>query len=63
VPTLLVSGAYDEATPRIVGEIHERIPGSKWVMLEHSSHTPHIEEPEAFLAAVEGFLADVEAAA
>jgi L-proline amide hydrolase len=61
VPTLLVSGAYDEATPRIVGAIHERIPGSEWVLLEHSSHTPHIEEPEAFLAAVEEFLAGVEA--
>ena len=61
VPTLLVSGAYDEATPRIVGAIHERIPGSKWVMLEQSSHTPHIEEPEAFLSAVEKFLAEVEA--
>ncbi len=62
VPTLLVSGVFDEATPRIVGEIHERIPNSKWVLLEQSSHTPHIEEPEAFLAAVEEFLAEVEAA-
>jgi L-proline amide hydrolase len=61
VPTLLVSGAFDEATPRIVGEIHDRIPGSAWVMLEQSSHTPHIEEPEAFLTTVEQFLAGVEA--
>jgi L-proline amide hydrolase len=60
VPTLLVSGAHDEATPRIVQQIHERIPGSRWVLLENSSHTPHIEEPEAFLAAVEEFLAQVE---
>jgi L-proline amide hydrolase len=62
-PTVLVSGAFDEATPRIVGEIHERIPGSTWVMLDQSSHTPHIEEPEAFLSAVEHFLAEVEAGA
>jgi L-proline amide hydrolase len=62
VPTLLVSGAFDEATPRIVGEIHERVPGSKWVLLEQSSHTPHIEEPGAFFAAVEAFLAEVDAA-
>ena len=27
-PTLLVSGRYDEATPLIVGQIHERIPGA-----------------------------------
>jgi len=63
VPTLLVSGAYDEATPLIVGTIHERIPGSTWVLLEQSSHTPHLEEPEAFLRAVAEFLAGVEAGA
>ena len=63
VPTLLVSGVFDEATPKIVGTIHERIPRSTWVLLEQSSHTPHIEEPEAFLAAVEAFLAEVEAGA
>jgi L-proline amide hydrolase len=55
-PTLLVSGRYDEATPLIVGEIHERIPGAEWVIFEESSHMPHVEEPEAFLATVEAFL-------
>jgi L-proline amide hydrolase len=61
VPTLLVSGRHDEATPRIVGEIHDRIPGSEWVLLEESSHMPHVEEPERFLAAVNAFLERVEA--
>ena len=28
-PTLLVSGRHDEATPLIVGEIHEHIPGAR----------------------------------
>jgi L-proline amide hydrolase len=60
VPTLLVSGRHDEATPLIVGEIHRRIPGAEWVLLEESSHSPQVEEPEAFLTAVEGFLAKVE---
>jgi L-proline amide hydrolase len=61
VPTLLVSGAYDEATPHIVDQIHQRVRGSQWALLEQSSHTPHLEEPEAFLAVVERFLAEVEA--
>jgi L-proline amide hydrolase len=39
-----------------VGEIHERIPGSEWVLFEESSHMPHVEEPERCLAAVEAFL-------
>lgn len=56
VPTLLVSGRYDEATPLIVGSIHERIPGSEWVLFEESSHMPHIEEPDAFRDAVSAFL-------
>jgi L-proline amide hydrolase len=63
VPTLLVSGAHDEATPRIVGEIHERIPGSRWELFEWSSHMPHIEEPAHFRDVVASFLAEVEAVA
>jgi L-proline amide hydrolase len=59
-PTLLVSGRYDEATPRIVAEIHERIPGAQWVLFEESSHMPHVEEPEAFLDAVEAFLRTID---
>ena len=60
VPTFLVSGRYDEATPHIVEQIHERIPGAQWQLFEESSHMPHVEEPEAFLDAVEGFLKTVD---
>ena len=59
-PTLLVSGRHDEATPLIVGEIHERIPGSQWALFEESSHMPHVEEPEAFLERVEEFLRSID---
>ena len=43
-----------------MGQIHERIPGAQWVIFEQSSHMPHVEEPEAFLAAVETFLLSVD---
>lgn len=59
-PTLLVSGRYDEATPLIVGKIHERIPGARWVIFEESSHMPHVEEPKVFLDAVEAFLGTID---
>jgi L-proline amide hydrolase len=59
-PTLLVSGRYDEATPRIVEQIHQRIPGAQWQLFEESSHMPHVEEPEAFLEAVEAFLKTID---
>jgi L-proline amide hydrolase len=61
VPTLLLSGRYDEATPAIVETIHQRIPGSQWVLFEHSSHMPHVEETERCLAVLSDFLAHIEA--
>jgi L-proline amide hydrolase len=61
-PTLLLSGAHDEATPAIVRAIAERIPRAAWILFEESSHTPHLEEPAAFNAAVTAFLAGVESA-
>ncbi len=60
VPTLLLSGAYDEATPAIVSAIVERIPHAEWIVFPNSSHMPHVEEPIAFRAAVRGFLSGVE---
>lgn len=59
-PTLLVSGRHDEATPHIVEQIHERVPGAQWTVFEDSSHLPHIEEPEAFLERVEAFLRSID---
>jgi L-proline amide hydrolase len=59
-PTLLVSGRHDEATPHIVEQIHSRIPGAEWELFEESSHMPHVEEPDAFLARVEAFLASID---
>jgi len=61
VPTLLLSGRYDEATPLIVETLHQRIPGSEWVLFEHSSHMPHTEETERYLQVLEAFLQRVEA--
>jgi L-proline amide hydrolase len=61
-PTLLVSGRHDEATPHIVEQIHEGITGSEWLLLEDSSHLPHIEQPDAFLQTVEAFLSRVDRA-
>jgi L-proline amide hydrolase len=58
--TLLVSGRHDEATPHIVEQIHARIPGAQWELFEESSHMPHVEEPDAFLARVEAFLASID---
>ena len=60
VPTLVISGRYDEATPAIAETVHRGIPGSEWVLFEHSSHMPHAEEPERFMPVLDDFLTRVE---
>jgi L-proline amide hydrolase len=60
VPTLLLSGRYDEATPIIVETIQRSIPGSEWIIFENSSHMPHVEETERYLQVLDRFLIHVE---
>jgi L-proline amide hydrolase len=55
-PTLLISGAYDEATPEVVRPYREKVPDIRWVLFPDSSHMPHVEEREACLKAVSDFL-------
>jgi L-proline amide hydrolase len=56
VPTLLISGRYDEATPEVVRPYVERVPDIEWVLFEHSSHMPHVEERELCMRTVSDFL-------
>ncbi|HEY1329886.1 MAG TPA: proline iminopeptidase-family hydrolase [Actinomycetota bacterium] len=60
VPTLVLSGRYDEATPAIAETVHRGIPGSEWVMFEQSSHMAQAEEPDEILRVVSEFLDRVE---
>lgn len=61
VPTLITSGRYDEATPAISDTIHRAIDGSEWVLFEHSSHMPHVEEQETYMQLIAQFLDRAEA--
>jgi L-proline amide hydrolase len=56
VPTLLISGRYDEATPAVVQPFADNIKGARWVIFEQSSHMPHVEEQAACMATVGAFL-------
>jgi proline-specific peptidase len=62
VPTLLISGRYDEATPKQQEVMRDAIAGSEWVLLEESSHLAHFEEPERYRQALTDFLARADAA-
>ncbi|MDQ6672830.1 MAG: proline iminopeptidase-family hydrolase [Chloroflexota bacterium] len=61
IPALVLSGRYDHATRSVVDKLHRGLIGSEWIELEHSSHTPHLEETTRFLEAVRAFLRRVEA--
>jgi len=60
VPTLILSGRYDEATPAVIETVHRGIHGSEWVIFENSSHMPHLEETERFMRVLTDFLSRVE---
>ena len=57
VPTLLVSGRYDEATPALQETLRDGIRGAEWVLFDESSHTPHLEERERYMQVVGDWLA------
>jgi proline-specific peptidase len=61
VPVLLVSGEHDEVRPHLTAAMHERLRHGERVVFEDSSHMPHIEEPDRFLAVVQDFLERSEA--
>lgn len=57
VPTLLVSGRHDEATPALQETLRDGIRDANWVCFEESSHMPHVEERKEYMAVVGDFLA------
>jgi L-proline amide hydrolase len=56
VPVLLLSGRYDQVTPATVAPLQRGLTDVRWTVFEDSSHMPHLEEPERFVAVVREFL-------
>jgi L-proline amide hydrolase len=56
VPALVISGRYDEATPRLQEELAGGLSRAEQVILEESSHMPFWEERPAYMGAVGDFL-------
>lgn len=61
VPTLVTSGEFDEATPAINETVQRGIRGSESVIFPDCSHMAFVEEPEAYIKALDAFLSRVEA--
>jgi pimeloyl-ACP methyl ester carboxylesterase len=57
VPTLVVAGELDQATPPALNkEIANKVAGARYVELAGCGHCPPLEKPEAFLAAIGEFI-------
>jgi proline-specific peptidase len=56
VPTLITVGRHDEIPPSCAETLRAGIPDARVVVFEHSGHVSHLEEPDAYLAAVRDFL-------
>ena len=63
VPTLVVTGTHDVATPPAMGEaIAAAVPGGAALVELPAAHIPHPEQPDRFLGAVLRFLLQGEGA-
>lgn len=56
VPTLMVVGEHDECEPALSQVMHEKIAGSKMVVLPNSGHMTFVDQAGMFIKAVDEFL-------
>lgn len=61
IPSLILAGRHDEASPACAETLHCGIAGSQLEIFENSSHIPHIEEESKYLEVVSRFLSRVDA--
>jgi pimeloyl-ACP methyl ester carboxylesterase len=59
-PSLVVVGAKDEPFLAASDYMAAKIPGAKKVVIPNAGHAANIDQPEAFNAAVLGFLSDLK---
>lgn len=56
IPTLILTGALDAKYCAIGERMASLMPRAQQVIIPNAGHTPHLEQPDAFCAAVESFL-------
>jgi L-proline amide hydrolase len=60
IPTLVITGEFDEATPAINRTVSGAIPGAESVIYRGASHMAHVEDPAGYVSVLDGFLARIE---
>ena len=56
VPTLVICGDHDECNPSLARTMHEKIPGSKLVVLPNSGHEAFEDQPKMWIESVRDFI-------
>ena len=56
VPTLMLSGTNDEATPYVVKEGYDLIPDCEWALIQGAAHIGNATHGEEYMEAVENFI-------
>ena len=56
VPTLITVGDHDECAPSLSEEMHQKIAGSKLVILPKSGHMTFVDQPDLFIKTINEFL-------
>jgi pimeloyl-ACP methyl ester carboxylesterase len=59
-PTLVMVGEEDDPFLRVSKETADTIPGAEIVVIEDAGHSPQFENPDAWFAALSGFLGRVQ---
>ncbi|MFC3052123.1 proline iminopeptidase-family hydrolase [Kordiimonas pumila] len=59
VPSLVLTGLYDELTPACSTKMHNALSNSQIHVFQNSSHMPFFEEPDLYFNKLASFLADV----
>jgi proline-specific peptidase len=61
IPTLVITGEFDEATPAINRTVSSAIPGAESMIYPNASHMAHVEDPDGYMRVLDAFLTRVEA--
>jgi len=56
LPTLIISGEFDESTPLVNEALQKGLKNSEWILMPGCSHLPNLENPEAYLQHIRLFL-------
>ncbi len=56
VPTLVICGDHDESDPSLSRTMHEKIAGSKLVIIPQAGHLVFVDQPNMYLKAIDDFV-------